>query len=227
MAKSPIYTTFPPGELEKTLKALALKTCVVTDAPNGWKASRLHRLHSKWHECEVLYPDGSSGTCYYIRHSPKCHTFRYEWGEPSENGYRESLPHVSFLEALGRDAGSVEGKIHELAPSAFSSAISKEQQDARRVQPPYMSYGLRKVDSKLSTLSRERAIALAGKYALCARLQPSGKLLAVSTTFETLDEANAAFRERGNTELVIALACRWARCWMAVRFNPLHGEQPP
>jgi hypothetical protein len=215
----PIYSTFQPGELEKQLKALALKTCAVTDAPEGWKANRLHRFHLKHHECEVLYPDGTSGTCFYIRHSPECHTLRYEWGEPSRFGTRESLPIVSFLEPLGRDTASVEAKMCELAASAFSSAIWKERKDARCIQPPWTGYGSRKADPKLFTLSRERAIALAGRYALCARLEPSGKLLAASATFETLDEVNAAFQERQNPALIVALACRWARRWMAIRFN--------
>jgi hypothetical protein len=222
----PIYSTFQPGELERELKTLALKTCAVTDAPDGWKARRLHRFHLKHHECEVLYPDGSSGTCFYTRHSPECHTLRYEWGEPSRFGTRESLPVVSFLEPLGRDVESVEAKMRELAASAFRGAIWQERKDAMRVQPPWTGHGPRKADPKLYTLSRERAIQLAGRYALCARLEPSGKLLAASATFEALEEVNAAWRERGNPKLVVAIACRWARRWMEVKFNDsLNREQ--
>ena len=220
MARLPIYSTFAPGELEKELKTLALKTGAVTDAPEGWRAKRTHRLHLKHHECAVTYPDGTSGTCYYTRHSPRVHTFRYEWGEPKpRSGYRERLPHATILEELPKDAASIEAMAIEKAAVAFGYAVEQEQKNARRSQPPWTGYGARKADPKLATLSRERAMAVAGKYALCARLQPSGKLLAVSTTLETLDEANAAFRERGNPALVVALACRWARRWMAVRFN--------
>lgn len=88
-----------------------------------------------------------------------------------------------------------------------------------RAQPPWTGYGKRKADPALATLSRERAVALAGRYALCARLEPSGKLLVISVTFETLEEANAGWREMGKPELVVAIACRWARRWVPLRFN--------
>lgn len=219
MARLPIYSTFQPGELEKELKALALKTCAVTDAPEGWKAKRRHPLHIKQHECPVRFPDGAEGTCHYTRHGPHWHTLCYGYSEPNRYGLREDLPLVYLDESLGRDAGSIEAVAREKAAEAFQKAISRERQEAKRVQPPWTGYGSRKADPKLFTLSRERAIQLAGRYALCARLQPSGKLLAVSPTFETLEEVNAAFRERGNPALVVALACRWARRWTKVRFN--------
>ncbi|MGC4044868.1 MAG: hypothetical protein QM758_13830 [Armatimonas sp.] len=40
MARFRVYTTFAEGELDKELKKLSLKTCVVTDAPEGWQAKR-------------------------------------------------------------------------------------------------------------------------------------------------------------------------------------------
>lgn len=227
MARSPLYTTFGPGELENQLKALALKTSAVTDAPEGWSARRTHRLHLKHHECAVTYPDGTEGVCYYTRHGPKVHAFSFAWGEPKpRTGYRERLPHVTVLEELPKDAASIEALAREKAAVAFGYAIEQEQKDARRVQPPWTGHGSRKANPKLATLARERARALAGNYALCIRLQPSGKLLATPGTFETLDDANAVWRERGDHSLVVAIASRWARRWMIPRFNLLYADYP-
>ena len=97
------YTTFSPGDLEKQLKELALKTCAVTDAPDGWGAKRRHHLHLKWHECTVTYPDGTSGTCRYTRHGPKVHTFGYHWGEAGwiledNASMRAGLDKMGFIE---------------------------------------------------------------------------------------------------------------------------------
>ena len=215
----PTYTTFQPGELERELKALALKTCVVTDAPDGWKAKRLHRFHLKWYECQVTFPDETEGICNYIRHGPKCHTFGYKRGT-------QSLPHVTLFEELPRDAESLEAIAREKASDAFRYAILHEQREARRAQPPWTGYGKRKADPAAYQLSRERAIALAGKYALCYRLQPSGKLLPSGGTFETLEEANAAWHDKGDSSLFVALAVRWRRRWVLPCFNPLYVGHP-
>ena len=218
--KSLRYTTFQPGELEKELKALALKTGVVSDAPNAWDVRRRNPLHLRWHDCAVTYPDGSSGTCHYTRQGPKWHIlkFRHDCGE---------LPLAYHAEALGRDAASIEALCQEKADVAFGYAIQQEQKDAKRVQPPWNGYGKRKADPKGFQFSPERAVALAGKYALCIPLQPSGKLIATSSTFETLDEANTAWRQAGNPKLVVGLAVRWSRRWTIPRFNPLYCEHRP
>ena len=227
MARLPIYTTFASGELERQLTALAQRAGVVSDAPDGWRARRTHRFHLKHHECAVIYPDGTDGVCYYTRHGPKVHAFSYAWGEPKpRTGYRERLPLVTILEELGKDAASIEAVAREKASVAFGYAIEQERKDARRAQPPWTGHGSRNADQKLATLSRERAMALAGKYALCIHLQPSGKLLATPGTFESLDEANAAWRESGDDSLVVAIASRWARRWMPLRLNPLYVNHP-
>ena len=116
MARYPTYTTFQPGELERQLKALTLKTCVVTDAPDGWRANRRHHFHLKWHACSVTFPDETEGICNYTRHSPKVHTFGYKRGV-------ESLPHVTIFEDLPRDATSLEAIAKEKAAEAFGYAI--------------------------------------------------------------------------------------------------------
>lgn len=219
MANPPRYTTFQPGELEKELKALALKTGAVADVPNAWDVKRHNPLHIRWYDCTVTYPDGTSGTCRYTRQGPTWHIFRMR-----HNG--GELPLAYHGDALGRDAASIEAMCQEKATVAFGYAIQQEQKDARRVQPPWTGYGKRKADPKLFQLSHERAIVLAGKYALCLKLCPSGKLIAVSNTFETLDEANTAWRDRGNADLIVALAVRWARRWTIPRFNSLYAEHP-
>ncbi|WP_309707555.1 hypothetical protein [Armatimonas sp.] len=218
MARLPRYTTFQPGELERDLKALALKTGAVADVPNAWDVKRHNPLHLRWHECAVTYSDGTEGTCRYTRQGPTWHIFRlrHDCGE---------LPLAYHGDTFGRDAASIKAMCQEKAAVAFGYAIHQEQKEAKRIQPPWNGYGKRKADPKLFHLSHERAIALAGKYALCLKLCPSGKLIAVSGTFETLDEANTAWHERGDADLIVALAVRWARRWTIPRFNPLYAEQ--
>lgn len=143
--------------------------------------------------------------------------YRHDCGE---------LPLAYHMDTLGRDATSIEAMCQEKATVAFGYAIWQEQKDAKRVQPPWTGYGKRKADPNTFQLSPERAVALAGKYALCLKLCPSGRLIAVSGTFETLDEANEAWRERGDSDLIVAIAVRWARRWTAPRFNTLNIEHP-
>lgn len=218
-SRTPTYTTFAPGELERELCALSLKTCAVTDAPTGWKANRRHRFQKKWHECKVTFPDETEGICNYTRHGPKCHTFGYQRGQ-------ERLPHVTILEELPRDAESIEAIARENATKAFDYAVGQEQREAKRAQPPWTGYGKRKVDPATFQLSRERAIQLAGRYALCVRLQPSGRLLPSGRTFETLEEANQAWREKSDRSLFVDLAVRWSRRWALPVYNPLYAEHP-
>ncbi|MGC4044721.1 MAG: hypothetical protein QM758_13090 [Armatimonas sp.] len=104
MARFRVYTTFAEGELDGELKKLAQKSGDGSDAA----LRRSQRLQSKQHECAVTYPDGSAGTCHYTREGPRCHTFRYELGEPNEYGNREYVTRLYHLETLGRDTGSVE-----------------------------------------------------------------------------------------------------------------------
>lgn len=217
--KSPRYTTFQPGELEKELKALALKTGAVADVPNAWDVKRYNPLHIRHYDCTVTFPDGSEGSCHYTRQGSQWHIFRFrhDCGE---------LPLAYHSEALGRDAASIEAMCQAKAAVAFGYGVAQEQKEAKRAQPPWTGYGKRKADPKTYQLSHERAIALGGKYALCLKLCPSGKLLAVSGTFATLDEANTAWHERGDTDLIVSLAVRWARRWTIPRFNPLYAEHP-
>ncbi|WP_395137789.1 hypothetical protein [Armatimonas sp.] len=217
--KSKRYTTFQPGELEKELKALALKTGAVADVPNAWDVRRHNPLHIRWYDCSVTFPDGTEGTCHYTRQGPKWHILRYEHGGAT-------LPYAYHMDELGRDAASIEALTQEKAAVAFAYAICQEQKEAKRIQPPWTGYGKRKADPKTYQLSHERAIALAGKYALCLKLCPSGKLITVSGTFETLEEANTAWHERSDTDLIVALAVRWARRWTIPRFNPLYAQHP-
>ena len=212
------YTTYQPGELEKELKALALKTGAVADVPNAWDVKRRNPLHIRWYDCTVTYPDGSEGICHYTRQGPRWHIWRCEHG-----GDKHPLPYAYHMEELGRDAGSIEAMARQKALVAFQYAILQEQKDAKHVQPPWTGYGKRKADPKTFQLAHERAVALAGKYALCLKLCPSGRLIAVSGTFETLGEANEAWRERGDPDLIVAIAVRWARRWTAPRFNPLYA----
>jgi hypothetical protein len=137
-----------------------------------------------------------------------------------------SLPHVTVFEELPRDAESLEAIAREKASDAFRYAILQEQKDARRAQPPWTGYGQRKADPATYQLSRERAIQLAGRYALCYRLQPSGRLLPSGGTFETLEEANTAWEEKPDPSLYVGLAVRWRRRWELPQLNPLYAQHP-
>ena len=173
------YTTFAPGELERILKDLALKSGVVADVPNAWEVKRRNPLHHRWHNCKVTYPDGTEGTCHYTRQGPRWHILQFEHGGGSR------LPYVYHGDELGRDAQSIEALCQQNAAKAFAMAVCQEQKEAKRVQPPWTGYGKRKADPATFQLSHERAIALAGKYALCLKLPTSGKLLPVSGTYAT------------------------------------------
>ncbi|WP_394793111.1 hypothetical protein [Armatimonas sp.] len=207
MARFLRYTTFQPGELEGELKALALKNGVVADVPNAWDVRRHNPLHHRWHDCTILYPDGTSGTCHYTRQGPKWHIFRYQYGG-------DQLPYAYHMDELGRDATSIEALAQEKAAVAFEYAICEEQRLAKRIQPPQG----RKGDPAKYQIPIKRLKLVAGKYALCAPL--ADKLLpAAFGLYDTLEQANTAWQERGNPTLVIAIACRWTRRWERLRFN--------
>lgn len=216
LARIPRYTTFRPGELEALLKKTALKNSAVADVPNAWDVRRHNPLHHRWYDCCVTYPDGATGTCHYTRQGPKWHIFRMV----HENAQGvQTLPLQYHGEALGRDAESIQRMAQEKAISAFASAILEERKLYRRIQPPY---GRRKADPASFQLTAKRAKELAGRYSVCVRL--SGKLVPVVGTFETLEEANIVWREKGDPSLVVTLACRWTRRWERPRFNPLYEE---
>lgn len=212
MARFLVYTTFAEGELERELKKLSSKSRDNSDVP----IQKNCRLQSKQYECAVVYPDGSNGICHYTRIGPKCHNLRYERGEPNQHGHREYIARLYYMEVLERNISSVEGIAQEKAAEAFRQAIDQERKDAMRATPP--GHG-RQADSALYTLSLQRATQLAGRYALCTRLEPSGKLLAVSSTFATIEEANAARLENANQALLVGICCRWARRWMPLQLN--------
>ena len=74
-------------------------------------------------------------------------------------------------------------------------------------------------------MKAERARVLAGRYALC---RPMGaRLVPVSTTFESLDAVNEAWREKGDRNLVVACCNRLDRCWEMPRYNPLYAAFDP
>ncbi|WP_395137604.1 hypothetical protein [Armatimonas sp.] len=92
--------------------------------------------------------------------------------------------------------------------------------------PNHLGRATASVRLTLPLTSSPASEPLAGKYALGYRLQPSGKLLPSGGTFETLEEANAAWHDKGDSSLFIALAVRWRRRWVLPCFNPLYVEHP-
>ena len=242
----PRYTTFGDEELVAAVRTLTPPGRPVPDAhslrkgangPPGHKpegngspsgVGARSRLLKENH-CPVTYPDGTEGTCRYVRIAPDFHHFQYRHhgtadGEkpPAERFLTGTpLPTRRLGERFANTPEAIAERAQALAASAFSAAIHHEQQDRfRRATPPYGQ----KPDAKDYQFSAKRAKEIGGRYALCHRL--GEKLLPDGPLFDTLEEANAAWEARGDHDLGIACACRWKRRWEIPRFNPLYREHP-
>ena len=129
------------------------------------------------------------------------------------------LPTQRYGQRFANTPDAITEKARELAASAFAEAIRQEQQNRfRRATPP----GETKPDAALFQFSAKRAKQIGGKYSLCRRL--GKRLLPDGSLLDTLDEANAAWKERGDLALLVACACRWSRRWETPRFNSLHVD---
>ncbi len=215
----PRYTTFKPGELEKRLHEMApgQVPCPELSAELAAAAfpARPGRL-LKEHCCTVTYPDGREGACRYERLGPACHRFGFT---NSEDGAFVSREY--WTRPLQNTRPAIEEKAKEMAAVAFTSAMERERKEyfcrasegAGRVKHP-----------ERYQMTAERAKQMAGKYALC---QPVGSaLVPVSAAFASLEAANAAWKARGDTRLVVACCCRLDRCWERPRYNPLYRQYP-
>jgi hypothetical protein len=171
----------------------------------------------KTHEFSVAYPDGTTGSCSYERLGPAYHRFdfRYFDGKRLPRQYW-TLPLMNCQETI-EEAGRAR------AEDAFKEAIEVERKDyfARATEP---TDGSRKANPKKFRLSAKQAKEMGGKYALCIFV--GSTLLPVTRRFDTLQEANARWIEKGNPALFVACCNRLDRCWGIPRYSPLYKEHP-
>lgn len=233
MGKLARYTTYREGELEATLRRLDPQgqhqhpaTGLGNLVSPGTGRSRSGLVIS--HCCNVAYPDGATGTCRYTRGGPAWHIFRFE--HTGRNGKTTPLPVQYETERIGNTVAAIEGCSRKLAPRAFTDAVKREQREHfRRAVPPFEHSSQNakcpqaaNAAAAFPQMKVKEAKEAAGKYALCLRVGCS--LLPTGQTWDTLDEAAAAWRDGGNSTLVIGCCCRWKRRWEEPEFNPLRAD---
>lgn len=106
------------------------------------------------------------------------------------------------------------------ATLAFQEAILWEKRD-RFCRASESTDGARKKDPSRYQMSAKAAKAQAGKYAVCQRLGSGEKLLPASSLYETIEEANDAWRRLGESKYVVACCNRLDRCWDTPKYNPM------
>ncbi len=170
----------------------------------------------KSHHFPVAYPDGSTGECRYTRLGLKSHQFRFIDGEGKELPSRQYVG--TFLDG---GAPAIENAGRDRVERAFQEAIKHERVFYfARVSLP--SDGSRRLNPERYRMTAGKAKTLGGKYALCVRI--GCHLVAQSRTFDTLEEANDAWRECGSkNDLYVACCNRLDRCWELPRYNPLYA----
>ena len=227
MMRYPRYKTYR-GDEELTatinriepLRQTGVTASALRQNSNGGRSSLL-----KSHECAVLFPDGSTGTCRYTRGGPAWHIFRF--GHPGRDAQsirpmeRQELPAQHFTSRMENTPTAIALKAQEMASTVYEAAIKRERQDHFcRVMPP----GGCKPDPARAQFSVKRAKEIAGRYTICVKLGEN-LMPIVGFLLDTLEEANAIWHENGGGEDVfVACACRWSRRWEMPRFNPLYGN---
>lgn len=218
----PRYVTYTDDELRATIRQID---------PTGISGVTVDQLRMagsavggrliKSHSCCVTFPDGATGSCRYTRCGPNWHQFHYqhEGREGTAPIVPASLPVHHFTSRMENTVDAIAAKAKELAEEVYRSAIRAEWKDYfRRSLPP----NHRTVDSAACHMTAKRAKEIGGKYALCLRL--GEKLVPSSEPFETIEEANAQWKERRDPRFFVACACRWARRWEVPKYNPLYAD---
>ncbi len=219
MPSFPQNTTFKPGERE-ALEA-SLRPSIggeSTPLQEAWRPAQRGSKLIKEHTCPVTYPDGLEGFCRYERQAPTFHRFRFL------DANRQVIATVWHSDRLPSAVEAIEKKAVESIPAAFTEIVERERKEyfARASEYP----GRSKRPERFQ-MSPERAKEIGGKYALCVPMGEKGeKLLPVTETFETLEAANAAWRDKGDTRLVVACGNRLDRCWEKPKRNTLYREFP-
>jgi hypothetical protein len=214
MARYPRYTTFRPEELQEQMKALC---------PEGSHTLSMQQVFPgtpriKCHTFSVTFPDGKEGTCHYDRRASRWHIYRYQYADGVW------MPYQSWNQTLAGDAHVIEAKGRELAAACYKEAIYKERKDYFQ-RATEASDGSRKKCPEKYRMKPAEAKAQAGKYAVCERLGES--LYPISPLFDAIERANAAWREKNDSALVVACCNRLDRCFTLPRYNPLYAEHDP
>lgn len=208
------YTTFSPQERAR----IGVAQPAPPGTPQHTTPQRTTLLKS--HHFPVAYPDGSTGECRYTRLGLRSHQFRFIDGEGKE------LPSRQYVGTfLSGGAPAVESAGRDRVERAFQEAIKHERVFYfARVSPP--SDGSRLINPERYRMTAGKAKRLGGKYALCLRI--GRHLVAQSHPFETLEEANDAWRTCNSKNALFVACCnRLDRCWELPRYNPLYASGHP
>lgn len=210
----PRFLTYGPGELEALLRD---QLGLAPDAPLPYETTGRDKL-VKEYSFAVSYPDRTEGTCRYDRRGPSYHLFHYTYRDGTK------LPVQWWTQRLANDLPTIAAKGKELATGVYARACEEERDRYfKRISVP--CNGTRSPHPERSQMTVTRAKELAGRYALC--LRPGKRLIAVSPSFGTLAEANAAWTQQQNTTLVVACCNRLDRCWEIPKYNPLYADFDP
>lgn len=217
MAKFLRYTSFKPGELEAALREIAPNAVFVPPSGHSSGNGSNGRL-MKEYTFAVTYPDGIEGSCRYERGGPTWHLFHFLYRDGAP------LPRQTVTSRLSNDSGSIEAKGNALVAACYAEAITRERETyfQRATEP---SDGSRKKRPDRYGMKANKAKELAGLYAVCRVTRE--RLWVEGTMYRELEKANAQWRERGDTRLVVACCNRLDRCWEVMRFNPLYAECDP
>lgn len=213
MPQYPRFTTFKPGELEQCLKEIAPQANFSLPLHTG--AGKGRQILWKNHTFAVTFPDGQEGTCKYERSGPQWHLFSFRYADGT------AMPRQSTAHRLANDVVTIETKGRELAASCYQEAIREERRDyfQRASEPSDKS---RKKRPEKVRMKAAKAREWAGLYTVCAR---SGEhLIPIGTLYQSIEKANADWRERSDARLVVGCCNRLDRCFDLPKFNPLYAE---
>jgi hypothetical protein len=212
MPTFPRYPTFKAGELEAQMRTIGK---LPDDAPVVIQTTDRSSKLLKVHTCSVCFPDGTSGLAAYERLGPAYHRFGYRYHDNAV------LPHLYHLKPLENTPAAIEAKARELAATSFQEAIRKERQDRFcRVSEP--TDGSRKKDPGKYQMTAKAAKEQGGKYAVCQKI--GSRLLPASSLFDTIEEANDAWKRLGEDKYVVGCCNRLDRCWETPKYNPMPVE---
>jgi hypothetical protein len=183
----------------------------------GSPVTRIGKL-IKLHRFPVHFTDGTDGACSYERLGPAYHRFDYRYADGA------TLPRQYVTQPVTSTPGAIEAKGQELATDCFLEAIVLEQKDYfKRISPP--TDGTRQPRPERFSMTAKKARELAGKYAICQRI--GKKLVPLSLFYDTIAEANDAWKRVQPTDWIVACVNRMDRCLEQPKYNVLYGEGHP
>ena len=222
----PRYTTYLPGELDAALRRLSPQHF----AEGGLNPAVLPTVHGSGsrliheHTLGISFPDGTEGTCRYVRKAPNFHQFFYDHTSPLD-GFTTTLPVTALFERMQNTVVAIEEAMHTRTTAAFASAVEWEKRDYfRRATLPQDKS--RTIDAALFQMTARQAKKDAGTYAVCVRIGRK-YLPVVIRAFGCLEEANAAWRNIARPNTTVCGLSRLDRAWKPLRFNPAYADLMP